>query len=282
MVRVRTFAEAIKLSHSVFALPFAVSAAFMAAGGLPEPALLGKIILACVFARSAAMSFNRLVDARIDAANPRTAARAVPAGALSRRFMVIATLLSLGGFVACAGWINELALRLAPIAIAVLLGYSWTKRFTSLSHLVLGAALGLSPVGAWVAVRAELAMLPAILGAAVLFWTAGFDVIYACQDRSFDSTSGLRSIPVRFGIARALWLSRAFHALAVALLGSAGALGGHGWPFAIGVAGVAALLVYEQSLVRPDDLSRVGVAFFTLNGAVSVFFMSAVIVDTVS
>jgi 4-hydroxybenzoate polyprenyltransferase len=278
--RLLVFSEAIKISHSVFALPFAVAAAFLAARGVPPPALLGKIVLAVVLARTAAMAFNRWADADIDAANPRTAARALPRGLLGRRFMLLAALLAALGFVAVCAWINRLALSLSPIVLVVLLGYSYTKRFTSLSHVVLGAALGLSPVGAWVAVRGRLDLLPFLLGAAVLFWTAGFDIIYACQDREFDLRQGLHSLPRRLGLPGALRLSRLFHALTIGLLAAVGWTAGLGWIYAAGVACVAVLLVYEQGLVSPADLSRIDMAFFTLNGLVSLVFMAAVVVQT--
>lgn len=279
--RFEVFLREIKISHSVFALPFAVAAAFMARERLPEASLLALIVLACVFARTAAMAFNRYCDAEIDARNPRTARRAVPAGRLSRGFMLGATLVSAAAFVATAYWINSLAFVLSPLALLVVLGYSYTKRFTSFSHLVLGAALGLSPVGAWVAVKERIEVLPVLLGAAVLFWTAGFDVIYACQDRRFDQREGLFSLPRRLGISRALSLARIFHGLTVALLVAVGWLGGYGLPYAAGVVLVTTLLVYEHSLVRPGDLSRVNLAFFTLNGLVSVLFMAAVILQIV-
>jgi 4-hydroxybenzoate polyprenyltransferase len=279
--RISVYLEAIKISHSVFALPFAVSAAFLAAPGLPPWGVLGKLVLAVVLARTAAMSFNRFADARLDALNPRTQNRAVPAGLLSRRFMGAASLISAAGFVAACWSINPLAFRLSPVALLVLLGYSYTKRFTSFSHVVLGAALGLSPVGAWVAVKGELALLPALLGLSVLFWTAGFDIIYACQDYHFDQRHGLHSLPARLGVRRALILSRWLHALAVLLLLSVGYLGGLGWVYLMGVLCVLLLLVYEHSLVKPDDLSRVNLAFFTLNGLVSLAFMGAVVLQTV-
>jgi 4-hydroxybenzoate polyprenyltransferase len=277
------FLEAIKVSHSVFALPFAVAAAFMAqmveGGGLPPLGLLGKIVLAAVAARTAAMSFNRFADAALDRGNPRTAGRAVPSGQLSRGFMLTAALLSSAAFAGVAWWINSLAFALSPVALLVLLGYSYTKRFTSMSHLVLGAALGLSPLGAWVAMRAELAVVPALLGAAVLFWTGGFDIIYACQDVEADRRQGLFSLPRRLGLAGALLVSRLFHLLTAGLLVSIGILGGYGVPYYVGVAVVAFLLAYEQCLVSPRDLSRVNVAFFSLNGLVSLFFMAAVVVQ---
>ncbi len=279
---VKTFSSAIKISHSIFALPFALAAAFMAAEGLPDGLLLVKVVIACVAARTAAMSFNRLVDARLDARNPRTAMREVPSGRLSKTVMGVATAVSTVVFVLVAWWINTLAGALSPVALAVLLGYSYTKRFTSLSHVVLGAALGLAPLGAWIAVTAGLTPVPVLLGLAVLLWTAGFDVIYSCQDCGFDRTEGLHSIPARLGIARALWCSRGFHVATVALLAAVGWLAGYGVWYTAGVVIVAALLVWEHGLVKPDDLSRVNVAFFTLNGVVSLVFMAAVIVEVVS
>ena len=278
--RLGLFLESIKFSHSIFALPFALSAFFMAAEP-PSWLLLAKIVAACVFARTAAMSFNRLADARIDAKNPRTSSRAIPSGELSQGFMLGATIVSCCLFALCCWWINTLVFYLCPVAIAVVLGYSFTKRFTSLSHLVLGAALGLSPVGAWIAVRAELDILPILLGLAVAFWTAGFDIIYACQDHDFDREEGLHSLPVKIGRKRALALSKLFHFFTIALLGALGYLAGFGPFYWSGVGIVALLLAYEQSLVEPDDLSKVNLAFFTLNGIVSLVFMASVILEVV-
>lgn len=281
MKNLSLFFESIKFSHSVFALPFALSAFFMAGEGVPSWALLAKIVAACIFARTAAMSFNRLVDARIDMKNPRTRSRAVPAGDLSRNFMACATIGSCCLFALCCWSINNLALCLCPIVLAVLLGYSYTKRFTSLCHLVLGVALGLSPLGAWVAVHGELELLPILLGLAVAFWTAGFDVIYACQDHDFDRKEGLHSIPVKFGLVRALWLSRLFHLFTIALLAWLGLTAHYGTFYWLGITIVGLLLVYEQALVKPGDLSRVNLAFFTLNGIVSLVFMTSVILEKV-
>lgn len=274
-----TFFRMIKLSHSVFALPFALAAAFLASEGWPDPGILGKIVLACVFARTAAMAFNRWADARIDARNPRTASREIPAGKLKRSTVGWLTLLFAGLFIATAAWINPLAFALSPVALVVLLGYSLLKRFTSSTHLVLGLALGLSPVGAWIAIRGEFALVPVVLGLAVACWTAGFDVIYACQDVEFDRETGLHSLPEKLGIARALWVSRCLHVIAVGLLLLTGHLAALGVVYLVGVGLVAALLIYEQSLVRADDLSRVNLAFFTLNGLVSLVFMATVLID---
>ena len=275
------FFEAIKISHSIFALPFALAAAFLGAEGVPPLDVLGKIVLACVAARTAALAFNRLLVARIDAKNPRTAGRAVPAGLLSRAFMAWATVISSAVFVAVAWWINDLAFRLSPVALIVLLGYSSTKRWTALSHLVLGAALGLSPIGAWIAVRGEFALEPILLGLAIVFWTAGFDVIYACQDVDHDRDAGLFSLPGRLGVAAGLWVSRTFHVVAIGLLIGVGVEASGGGFYWTGVGIVAVLHAYEQTLVRPDDLSRVNVAFFTLNGFVSLVFMTSVILHVV-
>ncbi len=279
--RISTFCESIKISHSVFALPFAVAAAFLASSGLPPGLLLIKIILAVVFARTSAMAFNRWCDARIDALNPRTENRAVVTGELTGRFMLGAAICSSLAFVAVAATINPLALILSPVALGILLGYSYTKRFTPLSHVVLGVALGLSPLGAWIAVRGEFALVPTLLGLAVLLWTAGFDIIYACQDEAFDRQHGLFSIPQTLGVGAALWVTRVFHLIAVALLAIVGWQAQLGVIYASGVAMVAIILAYENSLVRAEDLSRVNLAFFTLNGIVSLVFMAAVILQIV-
>ena len=276
-----TFLESIKFSHSIFALPFALATFFMAGSeGVPW-SLLAKIVAACVLARTAAMSFNRLADARVDRLNPRTSSRAVPAGELSRTFMAGATITACCLFALCCWWINSLALYLCPLALLVLLGYSYTKRFTSLCHLFLGLALGLSPVGVWVAVHEKIELLPVLLGLAVAFWTAGFDVIYACQDYDFDRREGLHSIPAKLGLPAALFISRLFHLLTVGLLLSLGLQAEFGTFYWLGTGIVAVLLAYEQSLVKAGDLSRVNLAFFTLNGIVSLVFMTSVILEKV-
>ena len=275
----RVTLEMIKWEHSIFALPFALCGAMLAAGGLPTPHQFLWIIVAMVAARSAAMAFNRLADASIDAANPRTNARALPAGQLTPAFVGTFVVISSAIFVLAASQLNRLTLWLSPVALAVLLLYSYTKRFTRWSHLVLGFALGIAPAAAWIAVRGSLDPRILLLTAAVTFWVAGFDVLYACQDFDFDRRTGLHSIPGHLGIERALWVARGFHfimlALLVALLWSFGlgklAIGG--------VAVVAALLVYEHSLVSPDDLSKMNAAFFTLNGVVSVLFFAFVAGD---
>ena len=269
--------EMIKFEHSIFALPFALTGALLALreDGFASPRLAWKllwIVVAMVAARSAAMAFNRVLDADIDARNPRTASRHIPAGLLDRSFTWTFVLASAAIFLLAAGMLNPLCLRLAPVALAVVFVYSFTKRFTSLSHLVLGFALGIAPAAAWIAVRGSLDGRILWLTAAVTCWTAGFDIIYSCQDFDFDRRAGLFSIPSRIGIARGLWAARALHAVMLICLGvlvAAFGLGAFAWG---GVLAVAALLAYEHSLVRADDLSRVNAAFFTVNGYVSVLF----------
>ena len=262
----------IKIEHSVFALPYALVAAVLAARGLPEPRVILLVVAAMVCARSAAMAFNRLVDAPIDAANPRTAVRSIPAGRLSRAYATGFTLLTAGLFIFIAYLLNPLAFALSPLVLTVLLGYSLTKRFTSLCHFVLGLALGLSPLGAWIAVTGSADWVPVLLGLAVLLWTAGFDIIYACQDIGFDREHRLHSVPATFGISRSLFLSRALHAIMLAVLVWFGIHLSLSWLYWIGLAIVAACLVYEHSLVWGGSLERVDLAFFTMNGVVSLVF----------
>jgi 4-hydroxybenzoate polyprenyltransferase len=269
----------IKFSHTLFALPFALLSAVLAAGGWPRGATILKILLAMVGARSAAMAHNRLADRRLDAENPRTASRALPSGALSPAFVRVFLAASIAVFFGAAASLNRLTLLLSPIALATLLLYAYTKRFTALSHLVLGLCLGIAPVGAWIAVRGELALLPVLLGLAVLFWTAGFDVIYSLQDEAHDRRVGLQSIPARFGARRALWISSLFHAVMAGLLLAVWRLSGGGWLFLAGVGAMVAALVYQHAIVRPGDLSRVDAAFFTANGFVSVTLAACGIAD---
>ena len=264
--------EMIKWEHSIFALPFALSGAMLAAGGFPSLRQLVWIIVAMVAARSAAMAFNRWVDAAIDAANPRTQTRALPAGHLSPGFVASFVVVSSAVFIIAAGQLNRLALYLSPVALAVLLLYSYTKRFTRWSHLVLGFALGIAPAAAWIAVRGSLDPRILLLTAAVTFWVGGFDVLYACQDFDFDSRSGLHSIPRYLGIPRALWVARSFHLIMLALLVLLLWSFGLGKISVVGVVLVAALLAYEHSLVSSDDLSKLNAAFFTMNGVISVVF----------
>jgi len=271
--------EMIKWEHSVFALPFALCAAMLAAGGLPAPAQLGWIVLCMVSARSAAMAFNRVADAQIDAANPRTATRAIPAGMLSQKFVTTFVVVSCGVFVAAASQLNRLTLYLSPIVLAVVLLYSYTKRFTRWSHLVLGFALGMAPAGAWIAVRGSLDPRILVLTAAVTFWVAGFDVLYACQDIDFDRAYGLNSVPQAFGVRRALALSRVLHLVMLGLLAALVVLFGLGKLAMAGVLAVAILLAYEHSLVSAADLSKLNAAFFTMNGVIAVVFFAFVAAD---
>jgi len=273
--------EMVKFSHTVFALPFAFLSAVLAAGGWPDPATGGKILLAMVAARSAAMAHNRLADRAIDAANPRTASRALPSGALSVGFARAFLVASVALFVLAAAALNRATLLLCPVALALLFLYAYTKRFTALSHLVLGLCLALAPAGAWIAVRGSLELLPVLLGLAVLFWTAGFDVIYALQDEAFDRGAGLRSIPARLGSGRALLVSAAFHVAMLALLVLVWRLVGSGVLFGAGIVLTAAALVYQHAIVRPGDLSRVNAAFFQANGFVSIVLGGFGIADVV-
>ena len=269
----------IKFSHTVFALPFAVMSAFLAAAGMPSARQLFWILMCMVGARSAAMSFNRIVDARIDAQNPRTAQRAIPTGKLTRAETAAFLAGMIALFVFSAYMLNRLAFMLSPVALAIILGYSYTKRFTDYSHFVLGLALAIAPVGAWIAINEEFHPVAILLGAAVLFWTAGFDLIYACQDIEFDRRAGLHSLSKRLGPAKALALSATLHALMVAILFAVMAAAKLGMVFLGGIVLVAALLVYEHSIVKPHDLSRVNAAFFNVNGAVSLLLMALTIAD---
>ena len=275
----RVTLEMIKWEHSIFALPFALCGAMLAAGGFPSIHQLLWIIVAMVAARSAAMAFNRWADAAIDAANPRTSTRALPAGHLSPAFVATFVVVSSAIFVLAASQLNRLSLLLSPVALAVLLLYSYTKRLTRWSHLVLGFALGIAPAAAWIAVRGSLDPRILLLTAAVTFWVGGFDVLYACQDYEFDRQAGLHSIPRYFGIGAALWIARAFHLIMVALLVALLVVFGLGKFAVIGVLAVILLLLYEHSLVRPNDLSKLNAAFFTMNGVISVLFFLFVAAD---
>jgi 4-hydroxybenzoate polyprenyltransferase len=275
----RVTLEMIKWEHSIFALPFALCGAMLAAGGFPSPNQLLWIIVAMVAARSAAMAFNRWADAAIDAANPRTSSRALPAGNLSAAFVVTFVVVSSGIFILAASQLNRLTLLLSPVALAVLLLYSYTKRVTRWSHLVLGFALGIAPAAAWIAVRGTLDPRILLLTAAVTFWVGGFDVLYACQDFDFDCQAGLHSVPRYFGIPAALWVARAFHLIMVFLLVALLISFGLGMWAGVGVLAVILLLVYEHSLVRADDLSKLNAAFFTMNGVISVLFFVFVAAD---
>jgi 4-hydroxybenzoate polyprenyltransferase len=262
----------IKWEHSVFVLPFALCGAMLAANGLPDGRTLAWIVVAMIAARSAAMAFNRLADASIDAANPRTRARALPSGLLSHGFVSTFVIAASAVFLLAAAQLNRLALLLAPLVLAILLLYSYTKRFTQWSHLVLGFAMGMAPSAAWIAVRGSLDPRILLLTGAVTFWGAGFDVLYACQDYDFDRQAGLHSIPRRYGIGKALWTARLFHLLTLLLLISLVIVFGLGKTAFIGVLIVALLLAYEHSLVSANNLGRLNVAFFTMNGVISALF----------
>jgi len=271
----------IKFEHTLFALPFALMGMMLAAGGWPAWRVVGWILVAMVGARSAAMGFNRLVDRRIDAANPRTATRALPAGLVTPGFVALFVAASLGLLLVAAWRLNPLCVQLVVVAIPVLLGYSYTKRFTWASHLVLGLALGGAPIGAWIAVTGALAPTPFVLAAAVITWVAGFDVLYALQDERFDRERGLHSIPARFGTVGALWISGALHVATLALLVALARIypPGLGAYYGAGLAGCAVLLAYQHAIVKPRDLSRLDVAFFTTNGLLSLALFAATALD---
>ena len=271
--------EMIKWEHSVFALPFAMTGAVLAAGGWPSLRVLGWIVVCMVSARSAAMAFNRLADAKLDAENPRTAMRALPAGTLSIGFVAGFVVVSVAVFVLGAAMLNRLTLELAPLALAVVLLYSYMKRVTRWSHLVLGLALGIAPSAAWIAVRGSLDWRIVVLTGAVLLWVGGFDVLYACQDFAHDRKAGLNSVPQAFGMTAAFWIARAMHLGMLALLCWLVVLFGLGKMAMVGVVVVAILLLYEHSIVSPKDLRRMNAAFFTLNGVISVVFFGFVAAD---
>jgi len=275
----RVTLEMIKWEHSIFALPFALCGAMLAAGGFPTLHQLLWIVVAMVAARSAAMAFNRWADATIDAANPRTSTRALPAGHLSPAFVVTFVLVSSAVFVLAASQLNRVALLLSPVALAVLLLYSYTKRFTRWSHLVLGFALGIAPAAAWIAVRGALDPRILLLTAAVTFWVGGFDVLYACQDYDFDRKAGLHSVPRYLGIGGALWVARIFHLIMIGFLIGLLLVFGLGKLAVAGVVVVVLLLLYEHSLVKANDLSKLNAAFFTMNGVISVLFFVFVAAD---
>jgi 4-hydroxybenzoate polyprenyltransferase len=275
----RVTLEMIKWEHSIFALPFALCGAMLAAGGFPSLHQLLWIVVAMVAARSAAMAFNRWADAAIDAANPRTSTRALPAGHLSSAFVVTFVVVSSAVFVFAASQLNRLTLMLSPVALLILLLYSYTKRVTRWSHLVLGFALGIAPAAAWIAVRGSLDPRILLLTAAVTFWVGGFDVLYACQDYDFDRQAGLHSIPRYLGIRGALWVARAFHLLMIGFLLALLLVFGLGMLAAGGVGVVIVLLLYEHSLVKANDLSNLNAAFFTMNGVISVLFFVFVAAD---
>jgi 4-hydroxybenzoate polyprenyltransferase len=274
IARIRTYASFVRFSHSVFALPFAFAGALLAARQTPLTwRTVGWILIAMVAARSAAMGFNRLADARIDALNPRTAGRELPRGAMSVREAAVFVVLSCVAFVFAAWSLNPLCFALSPVALAIVFWYSLAKRYTTWTQLFLGLAMAVAPVGGWIAAGGRAGWQPWLLAAAIGLWVGGFDVLYACQDLEFDRAHGLRSIPVRFGVPRALTISRAMHVGAVACLAALPAVTALPALYEGGVAAVAAMLVYEQSLVRADDLSQVKRAF-DLNGYVGILYLA--------
>ncbi len=275
----RTTLEMIKWEHSVFALPFALTAAVLAAKGWPTLRVLSLIVVCMVSARSAAMAFNRYADAELDAANPRTATRALPAGQLTRGFVLAFTLIAAAVFVGAAAMLNHLTLLLSPVALLVVLAYSYMKRITRWSHLVLGLALGIAPAAAWIAVRGTLDPRILLLTVIVLLWVGGFDVLYACQDFEHDRSAGLYSIPAALGLDGAFWVARCMHLVVAILLFAFVHLFGLGPVALAGMAVVVILLAYEHSIVHPHDLRRMNAAFFTLNGVISVAFFLFVATD---
>jgi 4-hydroxybenzoate polyprenyltransferase len=274
--------EMIKWEHSIFALPFALTASVLAARGWPRGWILFWIVVCMVSARTAAMAFNRLADADLDAANARTATRALPAGVLSKGFVAGFVAVSAAIFLGASAMLNRLTLELAPVALGVVLAYSYMKRVTRWSHLVLGLALGIAPSAAWIAVRGTLDPRILVLTFAVLLWVGGFDVLYACQDFEHDRRVGLNSVPQAFGMEAAFWIARAMHLGMVALLLWLIELFGLGWIAMSGVGIVAALLLYEHSIVSPKDIRRMNAAFFTLNGVISVVFFCFVAADVLA
>ena len=285
--KLATFAGDIKIAHTVFALPFALLSAFIAAGGWPKAGMLGLILVCMVTARTVAMAANRLVDAPLDALNPRTARRAIPSGALSRTFVGSALSLCAVAFIGSTSlfWVvyrNPWPLRLAAPVLLFLGAYPFLKRFTRLCHYYLGMALALAPICAWIAIRGDLRWPPIIMAAAVLSWTAGFDIIYACQDYAVDVACGLFSVPAKNGIAKALWVARVTHGVSAGMLIALGVVTPQlGVFYFVGVGAAVVLLVVEHSLVRAEDLSKVNIAFFTVNGVMSVILGSLGIVSVI-
>ncbi len=271
--------EMIKWEHSIFALPFALMAAVLAASGWPRTWQLVWIVLCMVFARSSGMAFNRYVDAAFDAANPRTSSRAIPAGLLSRNFVAGFTLVSSMLFLFATTRLNHLALLLAPVALALILLYSYTKRFTRWSHLVLGLVLGTAPAAAWIAIRGTLEPRILVVTGIVICWVGGFDVLYSCQDAEHDRRVGLKSLPAAIGVRPAFFVARALHGIMLLLSLWLIQLFGLGVPACIGVGLVAALLLYEHTIVSPGDMRRMNAAFFTLNGVISIIFFVFVAAD---
>jgi len=277
--KIAIFLGMIKFEHSVFALPFAYIGALLAEQRIPDLPDLLWITVAMVGARTAAMSLNRLIDRHIDARNPRTAERALPKGLLQAQEVWIYVVISLLVLLFAAYQLTPLAFKLAPLAVLLLFLYSYTKRFTWHCHLVLGLVLGVAPVGSWIAITGSVALTPILLCAGVLFWVAGFDIVYACDDYQFDRREGLFSIPVRFGVPKALQISIAFHVLSPIFFLAAGLLAGLGWIYFAGLAIAVVILIYQHLLVKPDDFSRAGIAFFNLNGMLSLVMFLFTLLD---
>jgi 4-hydroxybenzoate polyprenyltransferase len=279
IARLRTYVSFVRFSHSVFALPFALAGALLASRHVPVGwARVGWIVLCMVAARSAAMGFNRLVDARIDARNPRTSMRELPQGRVSRTEAMVFVVLSSAAFILFAAQLGPVCLALSPVALAIVFWYSLAKRYTAHAQAFLGLAMAVAPVGGWIAAGGPARLEPWLLGLAIGTWVAGFDILYACQDVEFDRREGLRSIPVRYGVGPAIRISRALHVLTVFALLGVGGMAGLGWIYQLGVLLVAVLLAYEQSLVGPDDLTRVKLAF-DLNGWVGLLYFAATALD---
>lgn len=277
--RLRTVLEMVKIEHTIFALPFAFLGAILAVRDIPSPAQIGWILLAMVGARSAAMAFNRLADVSFDARNPRTANRALPRKQLTKGFVIAFIIGSSAIFVFAASMLNDLSLELSPLALGIIFFYSYTKRFTWLTHMFLGICLACAPIGAWIALRGDITLTPLILGLAVLLWVAGFDIIYSCQDVEFDKRETLHSIPKRFGVGAALWISAGLHLVMLGLLGYLFWREGLGILSFSGLLAVGLLLAYEHNLVRPADLSRANTAFFTINGWISILLFLTTMID---
>jgi 4-hydroxybenzoate polyprenyltransferase len=279
---VSNYLSLIKFSHTVFALPFALLGFFLAVKTTEanfDWKILGLVVLCMVFARSAAMAFNRLIDTDVDKENPRTAIREIPAGIIGKGSALVFVVLNSLFFIAATYFINTICFYLSPVALLVILGYSYTKRFTFLCHLILGLGLSLAPIGAWLAVTGEFSLLPILFSFAVLFWVSGFDIIYALQDEAFDKSKGLHSIPAAIGTKNALLLSSVFHFFSAGFILTAGFIGNAGMYYWIAAAIFSGLLLYQHSLVKPNDLSKVNIAFFTTNGIASIVFATLAIAD---
>ena len=270
LTKIRIFLEMIKFSHTIFALPFALTGALLAAGGVPTLRQLTWIVLAMVGARTAAMAMNRLIDAEIDGRNPRTAVRAIPAGLISRGLTLFFIIAATALLLLSAQMLNPLCLKLSPIALFFLALYSYCKRFTALAHVVLGICLAAAPIGAWIAIRGTIETPALVLGAIVLFWVAGFDILYALQDLEFDRAAGLHSIPVLLGVTGSLWAARLFHIIMIGLLFTLFTLMQLGTFFLVGILAALAMLLYEHWLLRNGNLAQLNAAFFNMNGYISV------------